>query len=138
MAAADVENGDHAAGILVFTASTLAVFWLAHVYSSLLGNWADQGQRPDSKTVRQSLRFELPVLTAPMLPLSVLILGWFDVIGDHTAINAALGLCAAQIGLTAWFASRRGGASVVWATLAVLVSLSFGVGIIALKSILHG
>ena len=138
MAAADVENGDHAAGILVFTASTLAVFWLAHVYSSLLGNWADQGQRPDSKTALESLRFELPVLSAPMFPLSVLILGWLDVISDHASINAALGLCVAEIGLTAWFASRRGGANPLWASAAVLVSLSFGVGIIALKSILHG
>ena len=138
MAAADVENGDHAAGIFVFTATTLLVFWLAHVYSGLLGDWADKGQSPDGASIVRSLKFEFPIFSAPMLPISILFLGWLDVISDHESINAALGLCVAELGLTAWFASRRGGASLVWATLAVLVSLSFGVGIIALKSILHG
>ncbi|CAB4871242.1 MAG: hypothetical protein F2799_03700 [Actinobacteria bacterium] len=137
MAAADVENGDRAGQIGLYTAFTLVTFWLAHVYSALLGDWSGQGVQPTVGRARKALIREWPMLGATTVPLLILVMGAVDLLPDHLAINTALAVCVGELGLTSFYAARRGGASLKSAVLAVALALVFGVAIVLLKAIIH-
>ena len=137
MSAADAEAGDKAAEIALYTTVTLLIFWLAHVYSNVLGNWAVFGFEPTGKRIRHALAFEWPMVAAPILPIVVLLVGAFTPLSERASINAALGLCVAELGLTSWFAARRGGAKLLGTLAAVGISIGFGFAIVLLKSTLH-
>ncbi len=111
IAGADPGNGDEAATVAVLVAVTLGVFYLAHVYAVLLGNWSEEKIVPTWPVIRQKLKTELPMLTVVTLPVFILLLGVFDAVSDVTAVNAALILCIASLLLTSWFAAREAGAS---------------------------
>ncbi|MCX6393918.1 MAG: hypothetical protein NTY57_03575 [Solirubrobacterales bacterium] len=137
MAAADVEKGDRAGQIGLFTAFTLVTFWLAHVYAALLGDWSSKGVQPTLVRARKALRHEWPMVGATTVPLLILLMGAIDLLGDHQAINTALTVCVVELGLTSYYAARQGGATRTGTFLAVVLSLSFGVAIVLLKALLH-
>ena len=77
------------------------------------------------------------MVVAPLIPLLVLVVGGFGVFSDETAINTASGLCVLELCFTSFFAARRGGANVLLAFGATLISGAFGISIILLKLLLH-
>ncbi len=119
-----------AAKVAVLVAVTLGVFYLAHVYAVLLGNWSEEKIVPTWPVIRQKLKTELPVLTVVTLPVFILLLGVFDAVSDVTAVNAALILCIASLLLTSWFAAREAGASRPQSAIAVAFAVGIGAVII--------
>ncbi len=130
---ADPGNGDQAAKVAVLVAVTLGVFYLAHVYAVLLGNWSEEKIVPTWPVIKQKLKTELPMLTVVTLPVFILLLGVFDAVNDVTAVNAALILCVASLLLTSWFAAREAGASRPQSAIAVAFAVGIGAVIILLK-----
>ncbi len=135
--AADSETGDSAGGVAAFTLVTLIVFWVAHSYSEILGAWSASGITPKGSLIWSALGREWPMVVAPILPLAMLAIGGFGFVSDQTAIDLASGLCVAELGVTSYFAARRGGAGLLLALIATVASALFGVSIILLKLLLH-
>ncbi len=135
--AADLESGEGAFSVALFTLFSLVVFWVAHSYSEILGRWSADGTAPGIASIRAELSREWPMVVAPLVPLLVLVAGGVGSISDEAAINTASGLCVLELCFTSFFAARRGGAGIALAVLATLISASFGVSIILLKLLLH-
>jgi hypothetical protein len=105
VAAALIEafRGEHAQAETTALAviSTMAVFWLAHVWSAIVGERIHRrGERLGLHRVGEIARAEWPLVEASFAPVAVLILGWIGVLGDNTAEELALIVCIVQ--LLAW------------------------------------
>jgi hypothetical protein len=84
--------------LAVFT--TMLVFWLAHVWSSLLGERIHRRDEFTRDRVSLVARREWPLLEATLAPCFVLVLGWTGLLGEHAAEEIALAVCFVQ--LFAW------------------------------------
>jgi len=131
--AAGAKPGAAAGYVDAYLVVTLLVFYLAHVYSEILARWIRDRHVPAWQGVRAELRAEWPMVAAPLLPIGILSLGVLDAVDDRVAINVALGACLVQLTAGITYAARRGGANRRQTILSVLVGLSFGIVIVALK-----
>jgi hypothetical protein len=123
--------------VLLGTAVTLIVFWLAHVYAEVLAHHLRGHHRPSFAVVYREMMSELPLVTAPAPSLIVLGLGAIGVLGDPVANTLALWVGVLQ--LVGWgfaYARQQG-----WPWLAALgigaVNGAFGAAIIVLKALIH-
>ena len=131
-----MDRGDRAAQIGALVAVTLVVFYLAHVYAVLMGRWSEEKIVPRWPQWKAELRRQWPMVSIGTLPVVVLLLGAFDVVGDRFAINAAFFLCIAGLAGTSWYAAREAGATRAQSVLAVGLAVGIGMAIIALKALL--
>jgi hypothetical protein len=103
---------------------TMAVFWLAHAWSAILGERIHVGARLGYHRALQIARSEWPLVEAAFAPAFILGLGWAGVLSTKTSENLALAVCIAQ--LFAWdFAVGRRAYHSWWA--AVIAGLAGGV-----------
>lgn len=118
------------------TAWTVAVFWLAHVYAAVI---AQRGAdpRPLPTIVRAAMWDELATLEAPAPTIFFLVLGAVGLIGAELAVNLALWAGVAELAIMGAATARARGRS--WpGTIGLACSdASFGLLIIALKSVVH-
>ena len=131
-----MDRGDRAAQIGALVAVTLVVFYLAHVYAVLMGRWSEEKIVPRWPQWKAELRRQWPMVSIATLPVVVLLLGAFDVVGDRFAINAAFFLCIAGLAGTSWYAAREAGATRAQSVMAVAIAVGIGLAIIALKALL--
>ncbi len=117
-------------------AVTLVVFYLAHVYAVLMGRWSEEKIVPRWPEWKAELKRQWPMVSIAALPVAILLLGAFDVVGDRFAINSAFLLCIAGLAGTSWYAAREAGATKVQSALAVGLAVGIGLAIIALKALL--
>ncbi len=117
-------------------AVTLVVFYLAHVYAVLMGRWSEEKIVPRWPEWKAELKRQWPMVSIAALPVAILLLGAFDVVGDRFAINAAFLLCIAGLAGTSWYAAREAGATKLQSALAVGLAVGIGLAIIALKALL--
>ena len=131
MIAASSANGAAIGSILVATVVTVVVFWLAHVYASVVASG------PGVSTVGAAMLDELLVIEAPFASVLVLLAGLLGAFDAGAAVQAALWLAVAQ--LVAWGAAvaRRLGRSWPAAAAFGVVSGMFGVVIILFKALVH-
>jgi hypothetical protein len=88
----------HAEATALAVISTMAVFWLAHVWSAVLGERIHRRERRlGFSRIRQIARAEWPLVEASFAPVVVLILGWIGVLSDGTAEELALIVCIIQL-----------------------------------------
>ena len=122
--------------VVSVTIVTVVVFWLAHVYGSVVESHMEEG-RADLNAVGEAMIDELPVLEAPAPSVLVLLLGLIGVFKAETAVLAALWMAVAQLVIWGAAAARRHRRS--WRTAAVsgAISGSFGLVIILLKALVH-
>jgi hypothetical protein len=134
--AATSAHEDSLQKILIATSGTLVVFWLAHIYENILEG-QHEGTRLTGNTIWMAVLEELPVLEAPLPSVLLLGLGALGVLGYDAAVNLALWLGVAQLVVWSVVAARRQKWS--WMASAVFGAISgaFGIGIIALKALLH-
>jgi hypothetical protein len=130
-------QGERAGEILLFMVMTLGLFWAAHVYAELLGGWATTGQPPDRGRWKSEMRRQWPMVGVCAIPAIVLVLGIFDLVRDETAVDLALVICTAELGLAGFLAARRGGGGLPASVISAVIAFGFGVALIALKAILH-
>jgi len=104
-------------------AATMAVFWLAHAWSAVLGERIHAGHPLGYRRVLVIARAEWPLVEAAFAPTVILGLGWAGLLSTKTSENLALAACLIQ--LLAWgFAVGREAYHAWWA--AVLAGLGNG------------
>jgi hypothetical protein len=118
--------------------STMSVFFLAHVWSSILGDRIHTGTPYTTRHTLAVARAEWPLLESTFGPVVVLVLGWAGVWSDHTAERLALGVCLVELFVwgvvVGWKAYHTWGS----AALSGLVNLALGIGLISLEvTVLH-
>ena len=122
------------------TASVVAamvVFWLAHVWSDGLGEYAATGIRPDAAKLAMLAGQQWPLLSAGLIPLLPLILAWIGVISDDTAISLSIGLAVAQLFGWGYAAGRAGHGRRPAALVSALITGSLGLVLVVLKIAVH-
>jgi hypothetical protein len=102
VAAALIEafRGEHAQAETTALAvlSTMGVFWLAHVWSAIVGERLHRRERRlGLHRVAQIARAEWPLVEASFAPVFVLCLGWVGVVSDNVAEELALIVCIIQL-----------------------------------------
>jgi hypothetical protein len=83
--------------VAVSVAGTMVVFWIAHVWSSLLGWRLHHREGVTFTVVRRIAWSEWPLLEAAVAPGVVLALGWLGVLDGDTAEDLALAVCIVQL-----------------------------------------
>ena len=111
--------------------TTMTVFWLAHVWSDIVGDRIHHGPRLQVVRLVRIGRAEWPLVQASFLPVVVLMLGWAGVYTDATAGRLALGVCVAQLfayGLVVGRQAYHG-----WAAAIVAGLLNAGLGLVLIE-----
>jgi hypothetical protein len=117
--------------------STSGVFWLAHVWSELLGERIETGTVTGLARARQIARYEWPMVEAGTLPFLALAAAWAGAYSDTAGVDVALGLAIAQ--LVGWgvFGGRRMGAGLVKSVAVGVADGVLGLLIVGLETLLH-
>jgi hypothetical protein len=112
---------------------TMAVFWLAHAWSQVLGERIHRGHGLGRHGVFLIARAEWPIVEAAFAPAFVLLLGWAGILSTNAAETLALAACIVQ--LFAWgFAVGRKAYTVWWAAVAAGVADGLlGLGLVWLE-----
>jgi hypothetical protein len=124
-----VVAGDALAALL----STAAVFWLAHVWSTIVAERIHFRERFSARQTLEIARSEWPLIEATLLPSFVLVLGWTGAVSNQRALTLAIAVCVAQ--LLAWglVVGRRAYERPLLALAAGLANGALGVGLVALE-----
>jgi hypothetical protein len=112
---------------------TMAVFWLAHAWSAILGERIHLRRGVGPRRALHIARSEWPLVESAFAPTVALTLGWIGILGTKAAETLALAACIVQ--LFAWsFAVGRRAYSVWWAAaLAGIVAGLLGLGLVWLE-----
>jgi hypothetical protein len=118
-------------------AASVFVFWLAHVWSEVVGERVAAGRQFERSRLLQIARAEWPLVEAGLLPAAALALGWIGVFSHDTAAFVAMGIAIVQ--LVGWgvLAGRR--VHVGWwrAIAAGAVDGALGLAIVSIEIALH-
>ena len=115
--------------------STMAVFWLAHVWSEITGEQVYRGRKFMPQLALRIARAEWPLVEAAFGPSVVLLLGWVGLLEDETALTAALAICVLQLLGWGFVVGRRAYGRWFYATLSALVNGVLGLTLVALETI---
>ena len=77
--------------------STMAVFWLAHVWSAIVGERIHVGDEFANHRIGSIARAEWPLVESAFLPAVLLLLGSAGTIGATHSLDAALAACVLQL-----------------------------------------
>lgn len=116
---------------------TAVVFFLAHVYSELLGRGISQGQKLTPGAVGQAMRDHFSLVAVPAPLLAVLGAGALEWIPDRTAILAAIGIALTELAAAGAYAALRQGAGPNGAIASAAVAVGLGAVIVMLKALTH-
>lgn len=114
---------------------TAVVFWLAHVYASVLGRDMSQERRQTRAEVVRSLRENWPLIEVVIPLLLVLGLGEIDLITDTAAIVAATVIAALELAAAGGYAAVRHGASPRGVIASAASGLTLGLLVVLLKAL---
>jgi hypothetical protein len=124
-------SGESVASLL----STMAVFWLAHVWSQVTGERIHHGTRFAPHLVYEIARAGWPLMEAAFGPTVVLLLGWARLVTDRTALTGALVVCALQLMTWAFVVGRRAYDHWYYAALSALGNGLLGLILVVLETI---
>ncbi len=132
------QEGADAAGSAVALLSTMVVFWVAHVWSTLVGERIHHGLHFTFHHGIEVARSEWPLIESAFAPSAVFVLGWLGAIGDHTAATIALVVCVLQLLAWGFVLGRRAYASWWSAVVSGLLNGALGALIVLLEiEVLH-
>ncbi len=94
------EEHESAETVLFALLSTLIVFYIAHVWSTIVGERVHVGRHFELRHVGIIAVQEWPLVGAAALPSVALLLGWAGALSDVRAIDLAAALCIVE--LLAW------------------------------------
>lgn len=136
IAAASADHPRQAGLVEIYVCVTALVFYLAHVYSRVIGTWIE-GEPPTAAAVRRELRQEWPMVTAQLLPALLLLLGALGLISGRAAITAALLAALAELMVGVLYACFKLRATPAQAVGSVSAAAVFAVVVILLKIFVH-
>jgi hypothetical protein len=118
--------------------STMGVFWLAHVWSTIVGERIHQGRHFTVRHAAEIARAEWPLMEATFLPALALLLGWAGALGRDAAVTIALVACILQLFAWGFVVGRRAYHRRLHALFAGLVDGALGLALVALEiAIIH-
>jgi hypothetical protein len=113
--------------------STMGVFWLAHVWSTIVGERIHEGRRFTLRHVAEIARAEWPLVEAAFGPAIVLLGSWAGAVSGETASAIAVSICLLQ--LLGWgFLVGHRAYDRLWAAVgAGFFNGALGLGLVALE-----
>ncbi len=114
-----------------------ALYWLAHAYAELLGHRLAHQQRLTLGALAYALARDRAIVRGATLPLLALAIGWVAGAPLQGAVNAALWSAVASLVGFELIAGVRSRASPRELVLEGCVGAAMGVGVLALKVVLH-
>lgn len=136
-------HGESSAKVLITVATTVLVFWGAHVFAGTVARVGDSVREGKEEVVgvrlalRKSARQSLGMLISSLPPLIVLLLGTTRVIPDDLTILVALWLGVVILAVLGYIAFLRRGTPLVGRLAGALATASFGLVFIVLKAFVH-
>jgi hypothetical protein len=115
--------------------STMAVFWLAHVWSQITGERIYHGRRFTSQLALAIARSEWPLVEAAFGPTVILLLGWAGLITDRLALTTALAICVVQLLGWGFVVGRRAFSRWYYAALSAVANGLLGLALVVLETI---
>jgi hypothetical protein len=133
------ESGRHETYLETFASGAIAacLYWLAHAYATVLGRRLAADQRLSPAALARALARDWPIMRGAAVPLLALLLAWLTGASQQTAVNAALWSVAASLVVLELAAGTRARARRGELLLEVCVGLTLGLGVIALRVVLH-
>ena len=116
--------------------TTILVFWLAHVWSEVMGVRL-AGTIPRWRHVRRVSVSEWPVVEAGFVPDALLALAWAGVYSRDTGAGLAMIAAVLQLGAWGFAAGWRTQHRVVPAIVTGVVDCAFGLAIVGLEVAIH-
>lgn len=118
-------------------AVVLALYWLAHSYADLLGHRLATGERLTASALWRALRHDWGIMRGGSLPLLALLVSWIASAGQETAVTVALWTSIGSLLAFELLAGARARARPAELLLEGCVGAVLGLGILALRVILH-
>lgn len=133
------ENPRHEgyAKVLVAVAVTVLVYWLCHAYAYALGKRLEQQRPLRAAAVGHALVTKAGVLVGALAPIGIVAVAGLAGARLGTAVDVALWGIVAILGALEFVAARQAGAAVGEATVEATVGTLLGLGIVAVKLVLH-
>ncbi|MEV8214717.1 hypothetical protein [Leifsonia sp. NPDC077715] len=133
------DDRESAVRLLVLSLVSIVVFWLAHVYSTALGFQGDEQRAGDR--IRDSIRHALGesggMLEAAIVPSVPLLLAGLGVLEPDVGVALSLWLTVLMLALLGFSVFRLRGRPIMVCLLGAVVTASFGIVVILLKSALQ-
>jgi hypothetical protein len=129
----DYSTTEIAVSVLV----TGLVFWVAHVYASLIAGRYTAGRRLTRAEVGAEFYGEWPVVQAFFPPVVVLLLGTIGLLSHDTAVNIAIAVGVAALVLWSLAIGHQERMSPLALALMALLNALFGAAVVLLKVFVH-
>jgi hypothetical protein len=133
------ESGRHETYLETFASGVIAacLYWLAHAYATVLGKRLMSRQHLTALALARALAHDWAIMRGASVPLLALLIAWIAGASQQAAVNAALwsaaaGLVVLELAAGSRVHNRRGEL-----VLEVCVGLALGLGVIALRVVLH-
>jgi hypothetical protein len=132
------EDEDYSTGQIALSVFvTGIVFWLAHVYASLLAERYTAGRRLTRSEIGGEFYAEWPVVQAFFPPIVVLLLGAVGLLAEETAVSLAITVGVAAMVLWSLAIGRQERLSPLGLAAMALLNAVLGAAIVLLKVLVH-
>jgi membrane protein YqaA with SNARE-associated domain len=118
-------------------AVAILIYWLARSYATLLGRRLTVGERLSVTELGRALAHDWAIVRGSGLPLLALLVAWASGASQQTGATAALWTCVGSLLTFELLAGLRTRARPAELALELCVGATMGLGVIALKVILH-
>ncbi|MBB2941286.1 VIT1/CCC1 family predicted Fe2+/Mn2+ transporter [Actinoplanes lutulentus] len=126
-----------AAGSVIAELVTLTIYWAAERYARVVAERIHEGHRPTWHTVRQQLTTGWEIVTVSALPLLVLLITRLAGAALVTAEIVSLICTTILLCVGGWRMGAAGRLTGLERLASTLVAGTFGIALIALKTLLH-
>lgn len=133
------ESGRHETYLDTVGSAVLAacLYWLAHAYATILGRRLVRQEVLTPTTLWHALIHDWAIFRGAAVPLIALVIAWAAGAAQETAVTAALWCAVATVVAFELVAGIRSRAKPAELALEVGVGIAMGLGILALKILLH-
>lgn len=115
----------------------IALYWLAHSYAELLGGRIESGEHLTASALWSALRRDWTIVRGALAPLLVLLICWAADVELETGVRIAIWTVAASLVVFELLAGLHSKARPAELLLEACVGLAMGIGVLALRAILH-
>jgi hypothetical protein len=122
---------------LASAAIAVLLYWFAHSYSDVLGLRLSEQQRLSWDELWDTFRRDWSIATGSAPPLLAIVVAWVGGASQVTAVTIAVWMVVASLIAFELAAGIRSRAKPFELALDVLVGTSMGLGILALRALLH-
>jgi hypothetical protein len=133
------ESGRHESYLDTVVSAVIAagLYWLAHAYATVLGRRLTTRERLTTRSLWRALVHDWALVRGAAVPLLVILLAWATGAAQETAVSAALWSAAVSLLAFELLAGIRSRATPSELALELGVGLVMGLGILALRIVLH-